>query len=104
MLPKIAGATDDEIAARLLKILETQGIEFHLSAKVLEVRGDTLQYSTPEGGKASFTADCILNATGRSPNVKGLGLEEAGVDLRRRAFAPTNRARPMFRGCGRAEM
>lgn len=81
MLPKIAGNTDDEIATRLLRILEKQGIAFHLSAKVLEIRGNTLQYAQPDGSNASFTAECLLNATGRSPNVQGLGLEDAGVDF-----------------------
>lgn len=81
MLPKIAGPTDDEIATRLLKILEKKGIVFHLSAKVLSVKGNSIEYAASDGTKATFTAECILNATGRAPNVKGLGLEEVGVDF-----------------------
>jgi dihydrolipoyl dehydrogenase len=81
MLPKIAGATDNEIATRLLKILEKKGIHFHLSAKVLEISGNTLHYAAADNTKASITADCILNATGRAPNVKRLGLEDIGIDF-----------------------
>ncbi len=81
MLPKIAGATDDEIATRLLKILEKQGIQFHLSAKVLAVSGNTVEYAAADSTRASYSAESILNATGRAPNVTGLGLEEIGVDF-----------------------
>jgi dihydrolipoamide dehydrogenase len=81
MLPKIAGSTDGEIATRLLKVLERKGIVFHLSAKVLGVSGNTIAYAAPDGAKSSFTAECILNATGRAPNVQGLGLEDVGVDF-----------------------
>jgi dihydrolipoamide dehydrogenase len=81
MLPKIATGTDEEIANRLLRILEKKGIQFHLAARVLEISGNTLQYAAADGAKTSFTAECILNATGRAPNVNGLGLEEVGVDF-----------------------
>jgi dihydrolipoamide dehydrogenase len=81
MLPKIGGATDNEVAARLQKSMEKQGIKFHLSAKVLAVDGQTVQYAGSDGKTGSITADCILNATGRSPVVTDLGLEEVGVDF-----------------------
>jgi len=81
MLPKIATGTDEEIAGRLLKTMERQGVKFHLSAKVQEVSGQTVHYALADGTKGSITADCILNATGRSPVVEGLGLEEVGVDF-----------------------
>ncbi len=86
MLPKIAGATDDEIATRLLKILEKQGIQFHLSAKVLAVSGNTVEYAAADSTRASYSAESILNATGRAPNVTGLGLEEIGVDFSAKAI------------------
>lgn len=31
-----------------------------------------------------FECDCLLNATGRVPNVFGVGLDEAGVDYNNR--------------------
>lgn len=86
MLPKIAGPTDDEISARLLKILEKQGIRFHLSAKVLSVKGNSLEFAERNESKASVTAECILNASGRSPNVQGIGLEKVGVDFTARGI------------------
>lgn len=81
MLPRIATGTDEEIAGRLLKILEKKGIQFHLEAKVLEIDGHELHFSSRDGTKSRLTADCILNATGRAPNVNGVGLEDIGIDF-----------------------
>jgi dihydrolipoamide dehydrogenase len=80
MLPQIATGCDQEISSRLLQILKRKGIEFHLSARVLGIEGNTLRYSA-EGAESSISAECILNSTGRAPVVDGLGLEEVGVDF-----------------------
>ncbi len=81
MLPQIATGSDLEISARMLQILKRQGVDFHLSCKVLAIEGQTVHYADADGAKASSSADYILNATGRSPVVDGLGLEELGVDF-----------------------
>ena len=81
MLPQIATGADQEISSRMLQIMKRKGVEFNLSAKVLGIEGDTVQFQAADGSKGSTTADCILNATGRSPNVRNLGLEEVGVDF-----------------------
>jgi dihydrolipoamide dehydrogenase len=99
MLPKIAAGIDEEIGARLRATMERQGIKFHLSAKVLAVRGETVHYTSLNQTRAdgeredkardetgdeetlSFAADCILNATGRSPVTDGIGLEDLAVDF-----------------------
>jgi dihydrolipoamide dehydrogenase len=80
MLPQIATGSDLEISSRLLQILKRQGIEFHLSARVLGIEGNTIRFAA-DGSESSVSADCILNATGRSPVVDGLGLEDLGVDF-----------------------
>jgi dihydrolipoamide dehydrogenase len=95
MLPRIATGTDEEIGTRLLKILQKQGIHFHLSARVLEISENTVRYVDKDGKEMTSAAECILNATGRSPNVKDLGLEEVGVDFSARGvrtdeFGKTN--------------
>jgi dihydrolipoamide dehydrogenase len=103
MLPKIATGTDEEIAGRLLKTMERQGVKFHLSAKVQEVSGQTVHYALADGTKGSITADCILNATGRSPVVEGLGLEEVGVDFTAKGIRTDERGKTNVAGiwaCG----
>jgi dihydrolipoamide dehydrogenase len=81
MLPQIASGSDLEISSRMLQILKRKGVEFHLSAKVLEIAGETIHYQSGDGSPASASAEYILNATGRAPVVHGLGLEEVGVDF-----------------------
>jgi dihydrolipoamide dehydrogenase len=81
MLPQIAAGCDQEISNRLLQILQRQGVEFHLSCKVLEIEGNTLRYAASDGSTASASADYILNSTGRAPVLNDLGLEEVGVDF-----------------------
>jgi dihydrolipoamide dehydrogenase len=103
MLPKIATGTDEEIAGRLLKTMERQGVKFHLSAKVQEVSGQTVHYALADGTKGSITADCILNATGRSPVVEGLGLEEVEVDFTAKGIRTDERGKTNVAGiwaCG----
>ncbi len=86
MLPKIAPIVDDEIGKKLMGELKKAGVVFQLSCKVVRLEGRTLVYATPEGKEESVTGAWILNSTGRSPVLKGIGLEEAGVDFDRRGI------------------
>ena len=79
MLPHIAAGSDQEVSSRLLRILERKGIAFHLSSKVNKIEGNTLDCTG--GSRISTSADFILNATGRTPAVDDLGLEQVGVDF-----------------------
>jgi dihydrolipoamide dehydrogenase len=81
MLPQIAAGADLEISSRMLQILKRTGIDFKLSCKVLEIGDGAVHYAAGDGSRASVSADYVLNATGRAPNVSGLGLEDAGVDF-----------------------
>jgi dihydrolipoamide dehydrogenase len=81
MLPQIAAGSDREIAAKLQQILERRGVRFQLSSRVLAVEGEQVSYAAADGSRAAASADVILNATGRAPSVRGLGLEEIGVDF-----------------------
>lgn len=73
---------DESLRDRLLQISIMKGIDFRFHA---DFRGIE---KTDEGGlRVSMTGhepidvDVVLFATGRVPNVKGLGLEDAGVKL-----------------------
>ena len=103
MLPQIAGATDQEISNRLLQIMRKQGVEFQLSCRVLEIDGNTLHYVAADGSRASTSADYILNATGRSPAVQNLGLEDIGVDFSSRGVKTSEQGKTNVPGvwaCG----
>ncbi|HTV12426.1 MAG TPA: dihydrolipoyl dehydrogenase [Acidimicrobiales bacterium] len=81
MLPQVASGCDGEISERLLRVLERAGITFKLSCRVVGVDAGTVRFVSGDGQPGSYTADCVLNATGRVPVVEGLGLEEVGVDF-----------------------
>lgn len=81
--PEVLPALDDELAATLRGTLEADGIAIHTAAAVraFEDREDgpcaVVEMSSGETVELSY--DQVLIATGRRPNVTGLGLETAGV-------------------------
>jgi len=82
-LPEICPNLDTEIAASLRKELEKKGVTFNLGATVESIEEKSVRYATDEeAGEAP--ADLVLVATGRKPNVTGLGLEEIGLDFDQR--------------------
>jgi dihydrolipoamide dehydrogenase len=81
-LPRIVPTMDAEIAALLHKILEKQGLKFHLETKVTRAtaRGTQVVVEAEAKSKAvTFEADRVLVAVGRRPLTAGLGLEELGI-------------------------
>ncbi|MBR5033972.1 MAG: dihydrolipoyl dehydrogenase [Bacteroidales bacterium] len=83
MLPKILGPLDDEISSSLQKIYAKRGIEFCLSCKVTAIEGNTVVYETPDGKVNRVSGDKILVSVGRRANIKGIGLENIGVEAER---------------------
>jgi dihydrolipoamide dehydrogenase len=79
-MPEICPNLDSEIAAILRKELEKKGVTFLLGAKVESFEGNSVRYNF-EGNSQAAEADLVLVATGRRPNVSGLGLEEIGLDF-----------------------
>ena len=69
-------ALDGDIAKRLRKILEKQGVTFKMKTAVENV--------------ADLDADVILMATGRKPRTAGFGLETLGVTLEKNGAIPVD--------------
>ena len=69
-------ALDSDIAKRLRKTLEKQGITFKMKTAVENV--------------ADLDADVILMATGRKPRTAGLGLETLGITLEKNGAIPVD--------------
>jgi dihydrolipoamide dehydrogenase len=87
-LDRILPGMDTEVAKSFQRILEKQGMAFHLSSKVTKVEtgkgGAKVTVEPAAGGDAKvMEADIVLVAVGRRPNTDGLGLEAAGVVLER---------------------
>ena len=88
-LPEICPGVDPEVASVLRKELEKKNITFRLSAKVDEI-GDKEVKFTLDGETQSVPGDVVLVATGRKPNVSGLGLEDLRVDVDERGGIRVN--------------
>ena len=73
---------DEQIRDRLLQISMMKGIDFRFNApfEKIEKRDDgTLDVSM--AGCDAVNVDMVMFATGRAPNTRNMGLEEAGVTL-----------------------
>ena len=73
---------DESMRDRLLQISITKGIDFKFKSSfhAIEKLADGSLHMVMSGCD-DITADAVLFATGRKPNVEGLGLEEVGVAL-----------------------
>jgi len=84
MLPKIATTLDGQLTRALERILRQQGFDFKLKTRVLKAQatGDEVRLAVEsDGGGEELAFDRVLVAVGRRPLTKGLGLEEAGVEV-----------------------
>ena len=85
-LDKILGPMDGEVSRQFQRMLEKQGIEFKMSAKVTGVeksgKAAKITFEPVKGGEAqTIEADVVLVSTGRKPYTDGAGLKEAGVEV-----------------------
>ena len=76
-------ALDSDIAKRLRKQLEKQGVEFYMQSAVKKIADGCVTFER-KGKEQSVEADKVLMAVGRRPVVEGYGLENTtiGYDAR----------------------
>ncbi|MDP6794608.1 MAG: dihydrolipoyl dehydrogenase [Verrucomicrobiota bacterium] len=92
-LPRIASTFDEDITQALQKLLQQQGIKFHLGTCVVsaELTQGGVKLTAAKGDEAlDLEAEKVLVAVGRKPNTQGLGAEEAGVELDGRGCIKTD--------------
>jgi pyruvate/2-oxoglutarate dehydrogenase complex dihydrolipoamide dehydrogenase (E3) component len=103
---QLLGREDPDVAAAVRAIFEEDGIEVVLRADTQSAEGRSgdrvrLRIKT-KGGERTIEGSDILVAAGRTPNTRGIGLEQAGSSLTRTASSRSTiacgRALP---GCGR---
>jgi len=73
---------DESVRDRLLQISLTKGIDFRFNANFEKIEkqadGSLLVFMS---NHEPLEVDCVMFATGRVPNIEGLGLEDVGVKL-----------------------
>lgn len=88
-MDRILPGMDREMTTAFQRILEKQGLKFHLHtmAESAKVVGNKVQVVRKTGEeRASEEADILLVAVGRRPFTAGLGLEDVGVAKDKRGF------------------
>lgn len=86
MLPRLLPQADEEVSAEVARAFRRRRIEASAGAKVTGIApgegGWTVHFRQGEKERTAQAA-AVLVAVGRTPNTRGLGLEEAGIALER---------------------
>jgi len=83
-------ALDSDIAKRLRKQMEKEGITFHMQCAVKQVADGKVSFENKKGQTESVEADVILMATGRKPRTEGLNLAALGITLTPQGAIPVD--------------
>jgi dihydrolipoamide dehydrogenase len=88
------GTMDEDLGNGLMKVLQKQGMEFHLSTKLtgtkVSVGKVTATCVKADGSTVELTGDKMLVAVGRRPFTEGLGLDAIGLALEAGGRVPVN--------------
>ncbi|HEY6342183.1 MAG TPA: FAD-dependent oxidoreductase [Bryobacteraceae bacterium] len=83
--PRLMSKEDEDVCQAIRELLEDEGIEILLNARVKRVSGKSGQSVNvvieQNGAEKNVTGSHVLVAAGRTPNTEGIGLESAGVEL-----------------------
>ncbi len=94
-LDHILPGMDKEISQEFMKILNKQGISFHLNTKVNSInktKSGILTNTTNDKGKDSkIESDVVLISVGRKPYTKDLNLDKIGVQLDKKGKIKVNK-------------
>ncbi len=79
---KLLRGFDEDLRDRLGIAMSGKGINIRYNSNITNIKKiDTgLKVSFDDGTTQEY--DCVMFATGRNPNISGLGLENAGVDIK----------------------
>ncbi|SIT05012.1 dihydrolipoamide dehydrogenase [Chryseobacterium ureilyticum] len=86
----LIAAMDHELGKNLQKILRKEGVDIRLGQSVYKTESSDsaakVFFKDKNGAENELESDYILVAVGRSPYIKGLGLENTDVQLDNRGF------------------
>lgn len=72
---------------QLIKKLEDEGVHFYFDEETQKVEkiGEAYKVSTASG--LTIDTDYVLDATGRNPNVEGIGLDQVGIEYSKKGIS-----------------
>ena len=72
---------DEDVRSMIAPALEGRGITLHSGRTIAKIEAYAGQYQVTFDDGNTLLTDKVMAATGRRPNITGLGLEEAGVSI-----------------------
>jgi pyruvate/2-oxoglutarate dehydrogenase complex dihydrolipoamide dehydrogenase (E3) component len=91
---RLLSREDDDVCDALSRLLEDEGIDILLNARINRVSGKSGQSVSiaveQNGAEKALEGSHVLVAAGRTPNTEGLGLELTGVGLTDRGYIRVN--------------
>ncbi len=81
---------DSDVREFLNAEMIKKGINFHPKTNIINVEKDGDSYNVHLDNGEVIKADQVLFATGRKPNIDGLGLENIGIELTKGGAIPVN--------------
>lgn len=86
MLPKILANLDEELVRRIQPVLKKDGIQILTGTKVTSIneKEDELEITVSGKKDAVISAEYVLAAAGRIPNLDGIDFEKLGLEMDRR--------------------
>ncbi len=93
-LAQVMPREDRDVAAIVQQQLEREGVEFLLNATIVRAEQHSEAKAlivSQQGTERAVLCEAILVATGRAPNVDGIGLESAGVKYSPQGVAVNDR-------------
>ena len=97
MAPRLLPMADGEVVSRLLEVLRSEGIRLLAGTKAVSLADRqgkvALTIERPGGARGEILAERLLVAVGRKPDLEGLCLEKAGVEVNPRGIVTDNRLR-----------
>jgi pyruvate/2-oxoglutarate dehydrogenase complex dihydrolipoamide dehydrogenase (E3) component len=94
---QILSKEDKDMADTVMDQLSEEGVSFALGSTIVKIKEENgskhLIYKNKEGENSTISAETILVAMGRSPNVSGLGLENIDLTYSNKGIEVDNRLR-----------
>jgi len=72
---------DDEVRHHLRMDMEKHGVRVLTGCRIAAIEPKDSRYSVQLSSGNHLTAECVMFATGRAPNIANMGLHEVGVEI-----------------------
>ncbi len=79
--PELLRGFDEDLRVHLGGEMRIRGIDIRGNTQVARIDKTASGYTVTTVAGAKIETDCVMYATGRAPNTKGLGLAEIGVEM-----------------------